>query len=101
MIQLDENKLKKLHSASELLNNKYGKRGTPERDVFEKEAIAYYYGEILRDKRKELKLTQESLAEKVGLKRSYIAKIEKGETDLQISSLVRLANALGLKLSLS
>ena len=101
MIKLDENKLKNLHSASELLNNKYGKRGTPERDEFEKEAIAYYYGEILKDKRKELKLTQENLAEKVGLKRSYIAKIEKGETDLQISSLVRLANALGLKFSLS
>lgn len=93
--------MSKLHSTSQLLNDKYGKRGTPERDEFEKEAIAYYYGEILRDKRKELKLTQESLAEKVGLKRSYIAKIEKGETDLQISSLVRLANALGLKFSLS
>lgn len=93
--------MSKLHSANELLNDKYGKRGTPGRDEFEKEAIAYYYGEILRDKRKELKLTQESLAEKVGLKRSYIAKIEKGETDLQISSLVRLANALGLKFSLS
>ncbi|MFT4221469.1 helix-turn-helix domain-containing protein [Dysgonomonas sp.] len=91
----------KLHNANTLLDNKYGKKGTPEREAFEKEAIAYYYGEILKEKRKELKLTQESLAEKVGLKRSYIAKIEKGETDLQISSLVRLANALGLKFSLS
>lgn len=93
--------MSKLHSANELIDEKYGKQGTAKREEFEKEAIAYYYGEILRDKRKELKLTQESLAEKVGLKRSYIAKIEKGETDLQISSLVRLANALGLKFSLS
>ncbi|MBS5795401.1 MAG: helix-turn-helix domain-containing protein [Dysgonomonas mossii] len=91
----------KLHDTSSMLDRKYGKRGTETRDNFEKEAIAHYYGEILKDKRKELKLTQESLAEKVGLKRSYIAKIEKGETDLQISSLVRLANALGLKFSLS
>ncbi|MDL2245176.1 helix-turn-helix domain-containing protein, partial [Parabacteroides sp. OttesenSCG-928-J18] len=69
---------------------------TSSREQFEKEAVAYYYGVILRDKRKELKITQQSLAEKVGLKRSYIAKIEKGETDLQISSFVRIARALGM-----
>jgi ribosome-binding protein aMBF1 (putative translation factor) len=91
----------KLHNTSELLDSKYGKRGTESRDRFEKEAIAYYYGEILRGKRKELHLTQEDLAVKAGLKRSYIAKVEKGETDIQISSLIRLANALGLKFSLS
>jgi len=91
----------KLHDTSSMLNCKYGKRGTELRDKFEKEAIAHYYGEILKKKRKELKLTQENLAEKVGLKRSYIAKVEKGETDLQVSSLFRIANALGLNLSLS
>ncbi|MDH6314122.1 transcriptional regulator with XRE-family HTH domain [Parabacteroides sp. PFB2-10] len=73
---------------------------TSSREQFEKEAVAYYYGVILRDKRKELKITQQSLAEKVGLKRSYIAKIEKGETDLQISSFVRIARALGMELVL-
>lgn len=92
--------INKLSNANELLNNKYGKEGTASRDEFKKEAIAYYYGEILKERRKELHLTQESLAEKVGLKRSYIAKIEQGATDMQISSFVRIAEALGLKLSL-
>lgn len=100
MIKLDENKLKRLHSANELLDREHGKRGTETRGEFEKEAIAYYYGEILKEKRKELKLTQEQLGEKTGLKRSYIAKIEKGETDMQISNFIRIAQALGLKLSL-
>ena len=90
-----------MHDTSSLLDHKYGKRGTIDRDELEKGAIAFYYGEMLKDKRKELKMTQEVLAQKVDLKRSYIAKIEKGETDLQISSLIRLANALGLKLSLA
>jgi Predicted transcriptional regulator with C-terminal CBS domains len=48
-----------------------------------------------------MRLTQEQLSERVGLKRSYIAKIEKGETDIQISSFVRIVEALGLKLTLS
>lgn len=91
----------KLNNADDLLDAKYGKEGSVSRDEFKKEAIAYYYGEILKERRKELHLTQERLAEKVGLKRSYIAKIEKGETDMQISSFVRIAQALGLKLSLS
>ncbi len=51
-------------------------------------------------RRKELKMTQQSLADRVGLKRSYIAKVEKGETDLQISSFVRIVKALGMELEL-
>ena len=43
-------------------------------------ARAYYYGEILRGRRIELKMTQKELAEKIGTARSYIARIEKGET---------------------
>ena len=91
----------KLHNASELLDAKYGKEGTDSREVFNKEAISYYYGEILKERRKEMRLTQEQLSEKVGLNRSYIAKIEKGETDMQMSSFIRIAEALGLKLTLS
>ena len=98
MRKIDTSKLK---NANTLLDAKYGKEGTASRDEFNKEAIAYYYGEILKERRKELNLTQEGLAEKSGLKRSYIAKIERGATDMQISSLFRIANALGLNLSLS
>lgn len=46
------------------------------------------------DRRKELKMTQQELAERVGTVRSYIAKVEKGETDIQLSSFFRIANAL-------
>ena len=93
--------ISKLHNANDLLDTKYGKEGTVSREAFNKEAISYYYGEILKEKRKEMRLTQGQLSERVGLKRSYIAKIEKGETDIQISSFVRIVEALGLKLTLS
>ena len=91
----------KLYDAKELLDSKYGEEGTESRKEFNKEAIAFYYGTILKEKRRGLNLTQESLAEKVGLERSYIAKIEKGKTDIQISSFVRIAQALGLNISLT
>lgn len=66
MRKLDENKLAKLHTAGELLDKKYGEIGTDSRTSFHEKSIAWYYGEILRDRRKELKITQQELAEKVG-----------------------------------
>jgi len=100
MIQLDPQKVAKLHNTNELLDRKYGKRGTPSRIAFEEKALAHYYGEILKDRRKELKLTQQQIAERIGKERSYIAHIERGETDMQLSSLLRISNALGLQFSL-
>ena len=97
MRKLDENKLAKLHTAGELLDNKYGEARTESRTVFHEKSIAWYYGEILRDRRKQLKITQQELAEKVGTARSYIARVEKGETDIQISSFFRIARALGIE----
>lgn len=101
MRTIDRTKLSKLHNTSKMLDEKYGEIGTSSREEFQKKAITYYYGEILKDRRKELHLTQEVLAERVGVKRSYIARVERGETDMQISSFIRLAEALGLKFSLS
>lgn len=86
MIKLDETKLAKLHDVNERLDKKYGLPGTPGREEFDAKSITWYYGEILRDRRKELKITQQELAEKVGKERSYIARIEKGETGKSKSS---------------
>lgn len=97
MRKLDENKLAKLPTAGELLDKKYGEVGTESRTAFHEKSIAWYYGEILRDRRKALKITQQELADKVGTARSYIARVEKGETDIQLSSFFRIAHALGIE----
>lgn len=100
MIQLNPEKVAKLHSFDDLLDKEYGKIGTPSRSAFHEKALAYYYGEILKDRRKELKITQQQLADKVGKNRSYIAYIEQGKTDMQLSTFLNITNALGLKFSL-
>ncbi|MDE5543787.1 MAG: helix-turn-helix domain-containing protein, partial [Bacteroidales bacterium] len=48
----------------------------------------------------ELGLTQKELAGRVGRERTYINRIEKGETDLQLSSFLRITEALNVKLRL-
>ena len=77
-----------------VLTERYGAPGSESRKEFEAKSQAYYYGVILRDRRKELKMTQSELAEKTGMARSYIARVERGETDMQLSSFLRIANAL-------
>lgn len=86
--------------ASDVLAKEIGAIGTTEREEFDAKARAWYYGEILRERRKELGMTQKELAEKVGRERTYINRIEKGETDLQLSSFIRIATALGIMLRL-
>ena len=97
MILLDEKKLAKLKTTNQQLDEKYGENGTSAREKFNEKAMAWYYGDILRERRKELKLTQKQLAQKIGKQQSYIARVEKGEADIQLSSFFRIARALGIE----
>lgn len=100
-MRVDPEKLRKnFRPAEELMTEYVGPAGSPEREKMETKAKAWFYGEILRERRKELKMSQAALAEKVGAKQSYIARIEKGEVDVQLSSLLRIAVALGLQMRL-
>ncbi len=92
---------KELHNTSKILADKYGAHGSDSRDEFTSKSMAWYYGEILKERRKKLHVTQKDLALKIGKEQSYIAKIEKGETDMQLSSFIRIADALGLKMFLA
>jgi len=59
------NKNEKIRTAKnfdELLDVEYGKIGTEKRDVFEGKAQYFVISEMLKDARKELKMTQEQLA---------------------------------------
>ena len=97
--KLDLEKIKReLPTANDYLDDKYGKQGTPEREEFSKSALSFYYGELIKEKRKEKHLTQQQLADQIGKERAYIAKIEQGKTDMQISNFVQIINALGLTL---
>jgi DNA-binding XRE family transcriptional regulator len=100
MIKIDEKKLAALKTGSQHLAEEYGERGTPAREEFEAKARAWYFAEILRDERKRQKLTQQQLGERIGKKREYISSLEQGQTDMQLSTFMLIANALGLRVSL-
>jgi len=89
-----------LINAKELIDNRYGKLGTESREKFREEAFSFYFGEIIKNRRKELKLSQNDLAELIGKKRPYISRIENGE-DIRLSNFSLIASALNLSIQLT
>lgn len=99
--ELNREKLSKLKTVNDMLDRKYGQHGSSSREEFEAKAKAWYYGEVLRDARKAAGMTQQQLADKIGKKREYVALIEKGETDMQLSTFIMISEALGLHFGLT
>ena len=100
MIKISEEKWEKLPKIEDHLSEKYGPVGSASRKEFQAKAEAWYYAELLRDERKRQKLTQQQLGERIGKKREYISSLEQGQTDMQLSTFMLIANALGLRFSL-
>ena len=84
-----------------ILDEKYGKVGTPERDAFHREAYAYWVGQIILDARKQERMTQSDLAKKVGTDKTYISRIEKGAIEPGVGLFFRIMDALGLKVEIA
>ena len=94
-------KKKNTTTFDEHLTKRYGKRGTQKRTEFEIKAKAFLIGEVIKEERRLAKMTQEQLAEKIGAKKSFISRIENGQSDIQLSTLYRLLEfGLGKKVEL-
>ncbi len=98
--KIDIEKLQKLSSVEEMLEGEYGSNGTTSRETFNAKAKAWYYAEVLREARKAAGMTQQQLADIIGKKREYIALLEKGETDMQLSTFLMITDAVGLNFGL-
>ena len=94
--------LKNIKTFDELLDSKYGKIGSPKRDQFHENAKKYIIGEMIREARRQAKLTQAELANRTGTKKSYISRIENGKSDIQLSTFFKIIEeGLGKKVNLS
>ena len=55
-----------------------------------------FLGKRIREERLKLNLTQERLAEDIGISTAYLGQIERGERSVTLDKLIPLANRLGV-----
>ena len=99
---MDKNDFKRmsLTPLEDLITEDFGAVGSPQRDRFEMECDAFIIGEQLKEERRKAGLTQEELAERIGTKKSFISRVERGHADIQLSTLVKLFRGLGRQVSI-
>ena len=88
----------KTYTFDEVKDELLGKVGTSERDEHERkvaEAVnAFRLGEVVRERRLDQNLTQEELGKRMGVKKSQVSKLERGD-DMSLRSMRRVFRALG------
>jgi transcriptional regulator with XRE-family HTH domain len=57
------------------------------------------FGFAVKARREELGLTQEDLADKAGIHRTYLSDVERGSRNICLMNIERMAEALQIKLS--
>ena len=88
-------------NVSALIDERFGEKGTESRTKAEEKAYAFYTGQIIEDVRKKAKISQAELARRIGSDRSYISRVEHGQTEPKISTFYRIMNALGCQIEFS
>lgn len=86
--------------AEQLLERYTGPSRGPGRSDRQVKAMLWYYGELVRERRRELKMTQQELAVKVGVRTGLISRVEKGEADIMFSLFIRILTVLGVAIDL-
>lgn len=64
-----------------------------------KDEIQVLFGRAIRKFRSEKQISQESFADMCGLHRTYISDIERGQRNVSIENIEKMANALNMNIS--
>lgn len=99
---MEDNKMKNITDFEDILKDKFGAKGSSSRDKYDADSLAFRLGVMLKEARNEVMITQDELAKRTGTKKSYISRIEKGQSDIQISTYYKLIEiGLGKQLNIS
>jgi DNA-binding Xre family transcriptional regulator len=85
---------------SNLEDKYFGRAGTIKRELYETELNEEIIGELIRLARERQHMTQEDLADKLGINKSNISKMENNIKSIRIGTLMRVLGVLNAKVSL-
>lgn len=84
----------KVYTLDEMIDKHVGKKGTPVRDKFDHELNMRRMGRMIKEARKQRKLTQSQLGKLVGVQKAQISKLERGANSATIGSILKVFKAL-------
>jgi DNA-binding XRE family transcriptional regulator len=84
----------KLYSLDEITDEFVGKRGTPERELFEQELQLEVLSAAIKQLREERNLTQQQLSELVGVQKSQISRLERDASSVKMQTVLKVFTAL-------
>jgi ribosome-binding protein aMBF1 (putative translation factor) len=91
-----------IKSWSTIKDEIYGKKGTERRDELERESEVIKIGLIIRKARLSKNMTQDELAKLILKKRSYISRIEKDGSNMNLKTLYEIVEkGLGGRVNIS
>lgn len=93
-------KKNEIYDVSAELAREFGEIGAQSRAEATEKAWEEYNAQILLDARKNARLTQAELAERIGADKGYISRIERGITVPTVATLYKIAAAMGLTVEL-
>ena len=83
-----------------VLEQNFGKVGSAEWEKSIEEAEAFYTGQVIKETRREAKMTQSELAAKLNVTKSYISRIENGFINPSVTVFYRIISALGMRVEI-
>lgn len=86
-------------SHEDVMNRFIGEQGTENRIRFENELKVEILAHQFKELRKKKQLTQSQLAEKLGMEKGQISKIENGKFNLTLATINKIASALDAKVN--
>ncbi|RVU24049.1 helix-turn-helix domain-containing protein [Sandaracinomonas limnophila] len=90
----------KTYTLEEVQDKLIGKKGTPERDLFEYELQIDLIGDAIKKTRIERQLTQEELGKQIGVQRAQISRLENHTGNVTLETLIKVFAALRAKVTL-
>jgi len=89
-----------IYDVSADLEREFGPKGSVSRKNAEDKAWEEYNAQILLDARKKCGITQQELAKRIGADKGYVSRVERGLIVPSVSTLYRIAAAMGFAVEL-